>query len=112
MISDAARGDRRRVSALGSARPRGVEPARAWCQAIKIVATGGFTPERIAEFERAGVPADIYGVGSYLLTKSARDGTSTDFTADIVRVKLDGRWRVLAKVGRAPGDNPRLEPAR
>lgn len=88
---------------------RWVEPARQWCAAIKIVATGGFTPERIARFEQLGVPADIYGVGSYLLTKSSRDGTSTDFTADIVRVKLHGQWRTLAKVGRQPGENPQLE---
>lgn len=84
-------------------------PARAWCRAIKIVATGGFTPARIAAFEREGVPADIYGVGSYLLSKSSRDGTSTDFTADIVRVRVGDDWPVLAKVGRAPGDNPMLE---
>jgi nicotinate phosphoribosyltransferase len=92
--------------------PAWVEPARAWCRAIKIVATGGFTPERIAAFEQAGVPADIYGVGSYLLSKSSRDGTSTDFTADIVRVKLGDTWRLMAKAGRRPGENPQLEPVR
>jgi nicotinate phosphoribosyltransferase len=90
--------------------PQWVARARDWCQSIKIVATGGFTPERIARFEQLGVPADIYGVGSYLLTKSAHDGTSTDFTADIVRVNVRGEWRVMAKVGRFPGENEQLQP--
>src|SRR5437764_1231596 len=34
---------------------------------VQIVVSGGFTAERIREFERLGVPADAYGVGSSLL---------------------------------------------
>src|SRR5690349_10203333 len=33
---------------------------------VKIVASGGFTVERIADFERLGVPVDSYGIGSSL----------------------------------------------
>ena len=71
-------------------------------EAVRIVVSGGFTVEKISAFERAGVPADVYGVGSSLLRGS------NDFTADIVRV--DGR--PVAKVGRAEHTNPRLEVVR
>jgi nicotinate phosphoribosyltransferase len=37
-------------------------------------------------------------------------GTNTDFTADVVRVKLKGDWVNMAKVGRTATDNPDLEP--
>ena len=57
------------------------------------------------------VPADIYGVGSWLLSSCDVCGTNTDFTADIVRVKIHGRWYDMAKTGRRVGDNPRLERA-
>jgi nicotinate phosphoribosyltransferase len=66
---------------------------------VKIVASGGFTPEKIRDFERLGVPVDAYGVGSSLLRGE------NDFTADIVMV--DGR--PCAKVGRSYRPNPRLE---
>ena len=36
--------------------------------------------------------------------------TNTDFTADVVRVKIDDEWVELAKVGRQATDNPDLEP--
>lgn len=66
---------------------------------VKIVASGGFNPEKIREFEQSGVPVDAYGVGSSLLRGE------NDFTADIVL--LDGR--PCAKVGREYRPNPRLE---
>src|SRR3712207_8537727 len=31
---------------------------------VKIVVSGGFTADRIREFEAAGIPVDAYGVGS------------------------------------------------
>ena len=80
------------------------ERARDYFRSIKIVATGGFTPERIELFESLKVPVDIYGVGSYLMR-----GEKNDFTADIVRVKLDGTWIDMAKVGRRAIDNADLE---
>jgi nicotinate phosphoribosyltransferase len=67
---------------------------------VKIVASGGFTVDRIREFERKGVPVDSYGIGSSLLRGS------NDYTADVVL--LEGR--PCAKVGRRYLPNPRLEP--
>ena len=67
---------------------------------VKIVVSGGFTVEKITEFEDQGVPVDAYGVGSSLIRGS------NDFTADIVLT--DGRRS--AKVGRTFKPNPRLEP--
>jgi len=66
---------------------------------VKIVASGGFSVEKIVEFERAGVPVDAYGVGSSLIRGE------NDFTSDIVLA--DGRE--VAKVGRRFRPNPRLE---
>ena len=66
---------------------------------VRIVASGGFDAEKIARFERLGIPVDVYGVGSALV-----HGSGFDHTADIVR--LDGRD--LAKVGRGYRENPRL----
>ena len=71
--------------------------------------TGGFTSARIRQFEELSVPADIYGVGSWLLSSCDVCGTNTDFTADVVRVKIDGTWYDLAKTGRRACDNPALE---
>ena len=67
---------------------------------VKIVASGGFTAERIREFEALGVPVDAYGVGSSLIRGE------NDFTADVVL--LDGQ--PCAKVGPRFSPNPRLQP--
>ena len=80
------------------------EPARQYFRAIKIVATGGFHPHRIAQFEAMGAPVDIYGVGSYLF-----EGENNDFTADVVRVKIEGQWRDMAKIGRQARHNPHMQ---
>src|SRR5256885_5345737 len=45
---------------------------------VRIVASGGFTAEKIAAFERLRVPVDAYGIGSTLLRGS------NDHTSDIV----------------------------
>jgi nicotinate phosphoribosyltransferase len=66
---------------------------------VKIVASGGFTVEKIREFEERGVPVDSYGVGSSLIRGS------NDFTADVVLT--DGR--PSAKAGRTYRPNSRLE---
>lgn len=65
---------------------------------VKIVASGGFTIDKIREFEERQVPVDAYGVGSSLIRGS------NDFTADIVLT--DGR--PSAKVGRRYKPNPQL----
>ena len=66
---------------------------------VRIVASGGFTVEKIEAFEEQGVPVDSYGIGSSLIRGS------NDFTADIV--VTDGK--PAAKVGRRRRPNPRLE---
>ncbi len=85
------------------------EVARSWCQQVKIVVSGGFDPAKIGRFEKLGVPVDIYGVGSALLSNCAECGTNNDYTADVVRVRIDGQWIDMAKVGRRPGINSLLE---
>jgi nicotinate phosphoribosyltransferase len=67
---------------------------------VRIVASGGFTVEKIREFEERGVPVDSYGIGSSLIRGS------NDFTADVV--VTDGK--PAAKAGRRYRPNPRLEP--
>jgi nicotinate phosphoribosyltransferase len=66
---------------------------------VRIVASGGFTTQKIEEFERNGVPVDAYGVGSSLIRGS------NDFTADIVLT--DGV--PAAKAGRRYRPSDRLE---
>ena len=66
---------------------------------VKIIVSGGFKPDRIAEFEKLQVPVDAYGVGSYLMRGD------NSFTADVVL--LEGKH--CAKVGRRYSPNPRLE---
>jgi nicotinate phosphoribosyltransferase len=65
---------------------------------VKIVASGGFTAERIKAFEEQGVPVDAYGVGSSLIRGD------NDYTADVVRVN----GKPCAKVGRGEWDASRL----
>jgi nicotinate phosphoribosyltransferase len=101
--------DRSLFDEMGGFKPTGVNPRLvenvrnaldgAGYPDVHIVASGGFTAERIREFEAAGVPVDAYGVGSSLIRGD------NDFTADIVCV--DGR--PCAKVGRRYTPNPRLE---
>ncbi len=83
------------------------EEARHYCQEVKIVVSGGFRPEKIALFERLGVPVDFYGVGSWFYDNHGP--TNTDFTADVVRIKIGETWHNMAKIGRRACDNPRLE---
>jgi len=84
-----------------------LEPAKEFCRNVKIVVSGGFDIEKIAKFERLQVPVDIYAVGSSLFNNYG--ATKTDFTADVVRVKLQGEWIEMAKEGRKANDNPDLE---
>ncbi len=101
--------DRSLFEEMGGFKPVGVNPRLvenvrgaldgAGYPDVRIVASGGFTVERIREFEAAGIPVDAYGVGSSLIRGD------NDFTADVVCV--DGR--PCAKVGRRYSPNPRLE---
>jgi nicotinate phosphoribosyltransferase len=103
--------DRSIFPQMGIFDPRGVNPQLVWNvrQAldaggfgrVKIVVSGGFTVEKIREFEEAGVPVDAYGVGSSLF----RNQGKYDFTADVVMVE----GKPQGKAGRAYRPNPRLE---
>jgi nicotinate phosphoribosyltransferase len=94
---------------MGQFRPTGVNPQLVWNvrraldqaghRKVKIFVSGGFTAEKISDFERAGVPVDGYGVGSSLFEGKY------DFTADIVL--LEGK--PAAKIGRSFRPNPRME---
>lgn len=84
--------------------------AQEYCRNVKIVVSGGFNPEKIKQFESLSVPADIYGVGSSLMSNDDYLGTNTDFTADVVQVRLAGEWVPMAKVGRFSCENPNLAP--
>jgi nicotinate phosphoribosyltransferase len=101
--------DRSVIPQMGTFKPTGVNPqlvrnVRAALDAegytkVKIVVSGGFTVEKIRQFEEQGVPVDMYGVGSSLFQGRF------DFTADVVRVG----GKPCGKVGRSYRPNPRLE---
>jgi nicotinate phosphoribosyltransferase len=100
--------DRSLYEDMGGYDPRGVNPrlvenVRSGLDEhgfsdVRIVASGGFTAERIERFERDGVPVDAYGVGSSLIRGQ------NDYTADVVLVE----GQPCAKVGRRWMPNPRL----
>src|SRR5204862_5822221 len=101
--------DKSVIPQMGTFKPTGVNPAlvrnvrRALDGGgfghVKIVVSGGFTVEKIREFEQQKIPVDAYGVGSSLFQGRF------DFTADVVM--LEGK--PCAKIGRAFRPNPRLE---
>jgi nicotinate phosphoribosyltransferase len=101
--------DRSLFDQMGTFKPTGVNPQLVWnvrraldaagFPRVKIVVSGGFTVDKIREFEQQGVPVDGYGVGSSLFQGRF------DFTADVVL--LEGK--PCAKVGREYRPNPRLE---
>jgi nicotinate phosphoribosyltransferase len=68
---------------------------------VRIVISGGLSPDRIRYFKEQEAPVDSYAVGSYISGASP-----IDFTGDIK--EIDGR--PIAKRGRIPGvtDSPRL----
>jgi nicotinate phosphoribosyltransferase len=97
------------IPQMGTFRPTGVCPPlvanvrRALDDAgfphVKIMVSGGFNAERIAEFEATRVPVDIYAVGASLFADNV------NFTADIVMVNGEP----CAKAGRTYRPNNRLE---
>lgn len=101
--------DKSIVPQMGLTKPTGVNPQlvgnvrraldREGFRHVQIVVSGGFTVEKIRQFEELGAPVDMYGVGSSLFRGRF------DFTADIVRVE----GKPCAKVGRSYRPNPRLE---
>lgn len=94
---------------MGTFDPRGVNPQLIFAlrkaldeegfSHVNIVASGGFTKERISHFESLGVPVDMYGVGGSLLD------INIGFTGD--NVLLNGSPE--AKEGRRYRPNDRLQ---
>ena len=64
---------------------------------VKIIVSGGLTPDRIRYFKEAGAPVDSYAVGSHI-----SGAAPVDFTGDLK--EIDGR--PIAKRGRIPGITP------
>jgi len=101
--------DKSVIPQMGTFKPTGVNPQlvlnvrqaldRDGFKDVKIVVSGGFTVEKIRQFEEQGVPVDAYGVGSSLFQGRF------DFTADVVMVE----GKPCAKVGRSYRPNARLE---
>jgi nicotinate phosphoribosyltransferase len=101
--------DKSVIPQMGTFKPTGVNPQLVWnvrraldaegFKHVRIVVSGGFTVDKIRQFEEQKVPADAYGVGSSLFQGRF------DFTADVVM--LEGT--PCAKVGRSYRPNPRLE---
>ena len=97
------------IPAMGAFTPTGVNPHLVWnvrnaldaegLGHIKILASSGFTVERIRQFEDEGVPVDAYGIGAALLAGR------TGFMAAIVA--SDQPLRLRAGTELRP--NPRLE---
>jgi len=101
--------DKSVIPQMGTFKPTGVNPQLVWnvrraldaegFNHVKIVVSGGFSADKIRQFEEQRVPVDVYGVGSSLFQGRF------DFTADVVM--LEGK--PCAKVGRSYRPNPRLE---
>lgn len=99
----------RNAHLLGKFDPRGVNPELIFAlrkaldsegyQHVKIMASGGFTEEKIRMFEKRNVPVDLYGVGRSLLD------INIGFTGD--NVILNDKPE--SKAGRSYQPNPRLE---
>ncbi|QFT90232.1 Nicotinate phosphoribosyltransferase pncB1 [Bacillus sp. THAF10] len=99
----------RNQDVLGTFDPRGVNAPLVFAlrealdkegyQHVKIVVSGGFSEQRIKEFEEQNVPVNIYGVGGSLLK------IHIGFTGD--NVVLNGELQ--AKAGRRYRFNERLE---
>jgi nicotinate phosphoribosyltransferase len=83
------------------------EKAQEYCRNVKIVVSGGFNVEKIIRFEKQNVPVDTYAVGSAFFDNSGL--TKMDFTADVVKVKIENEWVNMAKTGRTTCDNPNLQ---
>ena len=101
--------DKSVIPMMGRTKPTGVTPVlvqnvrdaldQAGHPHVRIVVSGGFTADKIRDFEKLGVPVDAYGVGSSLFQGHF------DFTADVVMHE----GKPCAKAGRAYRPSPRLE---
>lgn len=103
------------VPQMGTFKPTGVIPHLvrnvraaldgAGFDRVRIVASGGFSAQKIRAFEAANVPVDAYAVGSAFFDRAG----DFDFTADIVAARANGNWREVHKFGRPERPNSRLQ---
>ena len=103
--------DRSLWSEMGDFKPTGVNPRLVWnvrdaldaagFDAVRIVVSGGFTVDKIHEFESSGVPVDAYGVGSSLIRGS------NDFTGDIVADRRPAVREVRSRLTAEPAPRAR-----
>ncbi len=101
--------DKSVVGQMGTFSPTGVCPQLVWnvrraldnegFEHVKIMVSGGFTANKICEFEQAQVPVDVYAIGSSFFENNI------NFTADIVMINDEH----CAKVGRRYLPNNRLQ---
>jgi nicotinate phosphoribosyltransferase len=103
------------MPAMGAFSPTGVIPQLVWnvrnaldaegLGDIKILASSGFTVDRIRQFEEEGVPVDAYGIGAALLAGR------TGFTAALVRLEnaADGGGSLRLRAGTELKPNARME---
>ncbi len=66
-------------------------------QHVRIIVSGGLSPERIRYFKDAGAPVDSFAVGGYI-----SGATPIDFTGDLKEIE----GKPIAKRGRIPGITP------
>jgi len=64
---------------------------------VRIIVSGGLTPERIGHFKERGAPVDSFAVGSYIA-----GAHPIDFTGDLKEIE----GQPIAKRGRIPGLTP------
>lgn len=101
--------DKSVVGHMGTFSPTGVCPQLVWnvrsaldkegFNHVKIMVSGGFTANKITEFEQAKVPVDVYAIGSGFFDNNI------NFTADIVMIDDEH----CAKIGRRYFPNNRLQ---
>ena len=104
--------DKSIIAEMGAFTPTGVNPQLVWNVRnaldgegfgdARIVASSGFSVERIRQFEEEGIPVDAYGIGAALY--AGRYG----FMADVVM--LDGKPQ--GRAGHALRPNSRMERVR
>ena len=101
--------DRAILAEMGAFPPAGVNPALVWhvrnaldaegMGEVHILASGGFTVEKIRAYEEDGIPVDAFGVGAALFAGEY------DFAADVVALEGESQSRV----GRGARVSERLE---
>jgi nicotinate phosphoribosyltransferase len=70
---------------------------------VKIAVSGGFTAEKVRNFEAVKTPVDVYAIGESFFRRSV------PFTSDIVGYWRGENFEPCAKQGRSLNPNPKLK---